>query len=54
MKKSIKSIDLFGTGFQFNVLGSPTFKTVEGGLITFVCTTIIVVFTFLFGRGLFF
>jgi hypothetical protein len=49
----IKSIDLFGTEFQFTIYRNDRFKTVTGGLLSFIFTIFIIFFIFYEGRDLY-
>jgi hypothetical protein len=50
----LKSIDIFGSEFQFTIFSSQKYKTNIGGLFTIVTAVLIVVFIALFGKEIWF
>jgi hypothetical protein len=50
----LKSIDIFGSSFQFTIFNSKQYKTKLGGLFSIILLILAVIFTFLFGRDMFY
>ncbi len=53
-KETLKSIDIFGQPFHFTTFGKKLYKSLIGSFFTIICSVVIVIFTFLFGRDFYY
>jgi hypothetical protein len=54
MKHIFKTIDLYGTNFQFNIFNKNKFKTMIGGFLTLICFILVILFSFFLGSDFFY